>query len=301
MDSIRQDIRTFIISNFMFGQGGDALTDDQSFLETGVIDSTGVLELISFLEQQFGITVEDQEVVPVEPRLGRPARRASSSGKSGAGSASCGLRSSSSRARAAFPTRSPRLRRSVAGRTAELNRQADAARGGASGGSASSAGDRVAVHLDNSAAAVVAIFGDAEGRRCLRPRQSHDEGRRSSAYILRDCRAAGLVADARRHRVLTEALAACVRDWTPSCSPERGPSLTAFSGRRTVAWFDALSTSSPAGPRVAGRCRRRSRRAHLHVGLHRRAQGRDADAPQHGAARPRRSRRISSTPRTTSS
>jgi acyl carrier protein len=64
MDSIRQDVRTFIISNFMFGQGGDGLTDDQSFLETGVIDSTGVLELIAFLEQQFGISVEDQEVVP---------------------------------------------------------------------------------------------------------------------------------------------------------------------------------------------------------------------------------------------
>jgi acyl carrier protein len=64
MDSIRQDVRTFIISNFMFGQGGDGLTDDQSFLETGVIDSTGVLELISFLEQQFGFAVEDQEVVP---------------------------------------------------------------------------------------------------------------------------------------------------------------------------------------------------------------------------------------------
>ena len=64
MDSIRQDVRNFITSNFMFGQGGDSLTDDQSFLETGVIDSTGVLELISFLEQQFGIAVEDQEVVP---------------------------------------------------------------------------------------------------------------------------------------------------------------------------------------------------------------------------------------------
>jgi acyl carrier protein len=64
MDSIRQDVRNFITSNFMFGQGGDDLADDQSFLETGVIDSTGVLELISFLEQQFGIAVEDQEVVP---------------------------------------------------------------------------------------------------------------------------------------------------------------------------------------------------------------------------------------------
>lgn len=64
MDTIRQDLRTFIIGNFMFGQGGDSLTDGQSFLETGVIDSTGVLELIAFLEQQYGITVEDNEVIP---------------------------------------------------------------------------------------------------------------------------------------------------------------------------------------------------------------------------------------------
>jgi acyl carrier protein len=64
MDTIRQELRTFIIGNFMFGQGGDSLTDTQSFLETGVIDSTGVLELIAFLEQTYEIAVEDQEVVP---------------------------------------------------------------------------------------------------------------------------------------------------------------------------------------------------------------------------------------------
>jgi acyl carrier protein len=64
MSTTAQEIRTFIVNNFMFGQNGDALADDQSFLETGVIDSTGVLELIAFLEQQYGIKVEDQEVVP---------------------------------------------------------------------------------------------------------------------------------------------------------------------------------------------------------------------------------------------
>jgi acyl carrier protein len=64
MSAIRQQIRDFITANFLFGQGAETLVDDQSFLETGVIDSTGVLELISFLEQQFEIAVEDQEVVP---------------------------------------------------------------------------------------------------------------------------------------------------------------------------------------------------------------------------------------------
>ena len=64
MDSIRDEVRGFIIGNFMFGQGGDGLTDDQSFLESGIVDSTGVLELIGFLEQQYTIAVADNEVVP---------------------------------------------------------------------------------------------------------------------------------------------------------------------------------------------------------------------------------------------
>jgi acyl carrier protein len=64
MSTTAQELRTFIVNNFMFGQNGDSLADDQSFLETGVIDSTGVLELIAFLEQQYAIKVEDNEVVP---------------------------------------------------------------------------------------------------------------------------------------------------------------------------------------------------------------------------------------------
>lgn len=64
MANVKEEIRQFIIGNFLFGQNGDALDDGQSFLETGVIDSTGVLELIGFLEQQYGIKVEDHEVVP---------------------------------------------------------------------------------------------------------------------------------------------------------------------------------------------------------------------------------------------
>jgi acyl carrier protein len=64
MNSTQQEIRTFIIDNFMFGQAPDALGDHQSFLETGVIDSTGVLELIAFLEQQYEISVDDHEVIP---------------------------------------------------------------------------------------------------------------------------------------------------------------------------------------------------------------------------------------------
>jgi acyl carrier protein len=55
--------RTFITTNFYVADP-DALKDDQSLLDAGVIDSTGVLDLIGFLEQEFGIKVADEELVP---------------------------------------------------------------------------------------------------------------------------------------------------------------------------------------------------------------------------------------------
>ena len=61
--SPKPEIRNFIVENFLYGQD-DNFGDDISFLEKGIIDSTGVLELVSFVEDKFGITVEDQELVP---------------------------------------------------------------------------------------------------------------------------------------------------------------------------------------------------------------------------------------------
>jgi acyl carrier protein len=52
------------VKNFLFGQVDGALPDNQSFLESGVIDSTGVLELVAFLEERFGISVADRELLP---------------------------------------------------------------------------------------------------------------------------------------------------------------------------------------------------------------------------------------------
>jgi len=57
------EIRAFIAERFLFG-ADLKLTSDESFLESGVIDSTGVLELISFLEDRFKIKVDDNELVP---------------------------------------------------------------------------------------------------------------------------------------------------------------------------------------------------------------------------------------------
>jgi acyl carrier protein len=64
MQNIRTDIRQFIVENFLFGQRSKELGDDESFLDGGIIDSTGVLELIGFLEEKFAIAIADEELVP---------------------------------------------------------------------------------------------------------------------------------------------------------------------------------------------------------------------------------------------
>ena len=56
-------IRNFIIENFLFEED-ENLKEDTSFLEGGIIDSTGILELVTFLEETFEFTVEDEEMVP---------------------------------------------------------------------------------------------------------------------------------------------------------------------------------------------------------------------------------------------
>ena len=59
----KQAIREFIVENFLFGEA-NGLKDDTSFLEEGIIDSTGILELVTFLEDEFSITVDDEELIP---------------------------------------------------------------------------------------------------------------------------------------------------------------------------------------------------------------------------------------------
>ena len=63
MNDIKTSITAFIVDNFLFGTA-DNLQDDTSFLEEGIIDSTGVLELITFLEETYDITVDDEELIP---------------------------------------------------------------------------------------------------------------------------------------------------------------------------------------------------------------------------------------------
>lgn len=61
---VQQQIKQFISDNFLFGQGADKLGLDDSFLENGIIDSTGVLELVTFLEEKFPVKIDDDELVP---------------------------------------------------------------------------------------------------------------------------------------------------------------------------------------------------------------------------------------------
>ena len=63
MSENKSKIRAFIIENFLFGND-DGLKDETSFLEEGIIDSTGVLELVNFLEEDFDITIDDEELIP---------------------------------------------------------------------------------------------------------------------------------------------------------------------------------------------------------------------------------------------
>ncbi len=60
---VQARIRSFVEQNFYVADG-DRLSDDASLIRTGIVDSTGVLEIIGFLETEFGVTVEDRDAVP---------------------------------------------------------------------------------------------------------------------------------------------------------------------------------------------------------------------------------------------
>lgn len=60
----RSQIRRFIADNFMFGDSTAALDDNASLIENGWMDSTGVMELVGFIETEFGITVADGDIIP---------------------------------------------------------------------------------------------------------------------------------------------------------------------------------------------------------------------------------------------
>jgi len=61
---LKDKLRNYILENFLFSDNPSDLGDDDSFMEKEIIDSTGILEVIEFLEEETGISIEDEEMVP---------------------------------------------------------------------------------------------------------------------------------------------------------------------------------------------------------------------------------------------
>ena len=64
MSSVEDVVREFIVVNFLFGDTQRKLSNDDSLLEHGIIDSTGIMELVFFLEDKYSIEIEANELVP---------------------------------------------------------------------------------------------------------------------------------------------------------------------------------------------------------------------------------------------
>jgi acyl carrier protein len=77
--SVESQIRKYILEDFLYAQDETCLQDTDSFLEEGIVDSTGILELVMFVEETFGVQVEDEDIVPEHfdsvERLARYVRR----------------------------------------------------------------------------------------------------------------------------------------------------------------------------------------------------------------------------------
>ena len=61
--SVSQEIRQFLVDSFLFGENDESLGNEDSLMEKGIVDSTGVLQIVTFLDEQYGINVADAELV----------------------------------------------------------------------------------------------------------------------------------------------------------------------------------------------------------------------------------------------
>ena len=62
--SVEDKVRNYILENYLFTDDQSELNSEDSFLEKGIIDSTGILEIIFFLEEEFGLSIDDDEMIP---------------------------------------------------------------------------------------------------------------------------------------------------------------------------------------------------------------------------------------------
>lgn len=63
-ETVRKEIRDFIEETFLFGDDKDTFKETDSFMQNGIVDSTGILEVTSFIEEEFDITIESDEMTP---------------------------------------------------------------------------------------------------------------------------------------------------------------------------------------------------------------------------------------------
>ncbi|MDC7223715.1 MAG: acyl carrier protein [Spirochaetales bacterium] len=62
--TVYTQIKDFIVDNYLFGNEENMVGREESFMENGIIDSLGILELIEFCEDTYGISIEDEELIP---------------------------------------------------------------------------------------------------------------------------------------------------------------------------------------------------------------------------------------------
>ncbi len=63
-DTVKQEIRNFIVETFLFGADASMLNDSDSFMQNGIVDSTGILEVTGFIEEKYNIQIENEEMTP---------------------------------------------------------------------------------------------------------------------------------------------------------------------------------------------------------------------------------------------
>ena len=64
MQQIAQQIRAFVVDNFLFGEDNGHFFNNDSFLDKGLIDSMGILTLVEFVKDKYSVSIEDEELVP---------------------------------------------------------------------------------------------------------------------------------------------------------------------------------------------------------------------------------------------
>jgi acyl carrier protein len=64
MSDVKSEVRAYILDNFLMGGDRDQLRDEDSFLDQRILDSTGFIELVTYLEEHFKVRIEDEEMIP---------------------------------------------------------------------------------------------------------------------------------------------------------------------------------------------------------------------------------------------